>query len=123
MICPCFELVQKSLINSFVIKFRFGPTGLSEKDYNIPEQQKLRSYADAAHARNQTAPAQWDVNEISGLTLHDTDDYSDEENADESLQQTAIHMTGIHAYYLDFAVCMRILLSKFSIMYCVILIG
>ena len=122
MICPCFELVQKSQIDSFVIKFCCGP-GLSEKDYNIPEQQKLRSYADAAHARNQTAPAQWDVNEISGLTLHDTDDYSDEENADESLQQAAIHMTGIHAYYLDFAVCMRILVSKFSIMYFVILNG
>lgn len=123
MICPCFELVQESQTDSFVIKFCCGPTGLSEKDYNIPEQQKLRSYADAAHARNQTAPAQWDVNEISGLTLHDTDDYSDEENADENLQQGLIHMTGIYAHYLDFAVCMRILVSKISILYFVILNG
>lgn len=67
-----------------------------------------------AHARNQTVPAQWDVNEISGLTLHDTDDYSDEENADENLQQEVIHVSGIQAYHLDFAVCMRILVSKFS---------
>lgn len=109
MICPCLESVQESQIYSCVINFCCGPTGLSEKDYNIPEQQKLRSYADAAHARNQTAPAQWDVNEISGLTLHDTDGYSDEENADENLQEGVIHVTGIHAYYLDFAVCMRIL--------------
>lgn len=43
--------------------------GLSEKDYDIPAQAKVRSYADAAVSRNQNVPASWEVHESSPLGM------------------------------------------------------
>lgn len=53
------------------LKSELGSLGLSEKDYEIPAQAKVRSYADAAVARNQNVPATWEVRESSALEKTD----------------------------------------------------
>jgi hypothetical protein len=76
--------------------------GLSEKDYEIPAQAKVRSYADAAVARNQNVPATWEVRESSALEKTDEaieleeqslkDDSAKDNSANNGMQQKFIHI-------------------------------
>ena len=54
--------------------------GLSEKDYDMPAQAKVRSYADAAVSRNQNIPASWEVHESSALEKVDETNQLEEQS-------------------------------------------
>lgn len=60
-------------------KRRLCSAGLSENDYDVPAQAKVRSFADAALSRNQNVPATWEVRESKPLAM------SDEANQPEDL--------------------------------------
>uniref|UniRef100_A0A7I4CTE9 RNA helicase n=1 Tax=Physcomitrium patens TaxID=3218 RepID=A0A7I4CTE9_PHYPA len=65
------------------LKSELAFLGLSEKDYDIPAQPKVRSFADAAASRNQSVPASWEVRELSASGKAEEDEF--DENPSENI--------------------------------------
>lgn len=68
------------------LKSELTSLGLSEKDYDVPAQAKVRSFADAALSRNQNVPASWEVRESKplGISAEDLEDLSRQNDSDDN---------------------------------------